>query len=67
MLMLIADCTRKSSSGMAGVAKSAGQWLEARSITYSGAARLVRILRTISLPSVPRVTGRLTRDPKARF
>ena len=61
--MLIANCTTKSSNGMAGAAKPVGQWLELRSITYNGAAKPVRMLRTISLPSVPLATEGFTCDP----
>ena len=63
--MLIADSTRKSSNGTRGAAKSAGQWLELRSITYNGAAKPVRILGKISLPSVRRAIGGFTYEPEA--
>jgi len=47
MLLPFGGYTRKSSREMAGVAKLADPWLELRFITYNGAAKAERILRTI--------------------
>jgi len=60
--MLIANCTTKSSNGMAGAAKPVARCADSKSITYNCGVKRVTTLSTISSPCAPRATEGFTRD-----